>query len=72
MEDTRNVSGWLGGQEMLVGEIKTPDEIIALVDAVTMDDIRRVAREILVGPKLSVAIVGPFKSDKRFAKLAQL
>ena len=44
MEDTRNVSGWLGGQEMLNGDIKTPDEIVALVDAVTMDDVKRVAQ----------------------------
>ena len=70
MEDTRNVSGWLGGQEMLVGDIKTPDEVLALVDAVTMADVQRVSREILVGSKLSVAIVGPFKSDRRFQKLA--
>lgn len=72
MEDTRNVSGWLGGQEMLVGEIKTPDEVVALVDAVSMKDVQRVAREILVQDKLTVAIVGPFKSDRRFQRLAQL
>lgn len=72
MEDTRAVSGWLGGQEILNGAIKTPDEVVALVDAVTMDDMNRVGRETLVGEKLTLAVVGPFKSDKRFAKLANL
>ncbi len=72
MEDTRAVSGWLGGQEILNGSIKTPDEVVALVDAVTMADMDRVARATLVGEKLSLAVVGPFKSDKRFAKLAAL
>jgi predicted Zn-dependent peptidase len=72
MEDTRNVSGWLGGQEMLNNHIKTPDEVVALVDAVTMEDIRRVAGGILTNEKLSVAIVGPFRSDKKFAALATL
>jgi predicted Zn-dependent peptidase len=72
MEDTRNVSGWLGGQEILNGHIKTPDEIVALVDAVTMDDVKRVAREIMTKDQLSVAIVGPFKSDKKFAPLVDL
>src|SRR5215210_4909543 len=43
MEDTRSVSGWLGGQEILNGLIRTPDEIVALIDAVTVDDVRRVA-----------------------------
>lgn len=72
MEDTRNVSGWLGGQEMLLGEIRTPDEVVEMVDAVTEDDIRRVARRLLDERKLSLAIVGPFRSDKKFAGLLKL
>jgi predicted Zn-dependent peptidase len=72
MEDTRNVSGWLGGQEILNGHVKTPDEIVALVDAVTMDDVKRVAREIMTKDQLSVAVVGPFRSDKKFAPLVSL
>ena len=59
MEDTRSVSGWLGGQEMLSGEVKTPDEIVALIEAVTADDIRRVAREVIDESQLNLAIVGP-------------
>ncbi|MDE3096945.1 MAG: insulinase family protein [Chloroflexota bacterium] len=72
MEDTRSVSGWLGGQEMLSGEVKTPDEIVALIEAVTADDIRRVARCVFDERQLSLAVVGPFKSDKRFASLLRL
>lgn len=72
MEDTRAVSGWLGGQEMLNGAIKTPDDIVELVDAVTMEDVHRVATEIMRNDQLSVAIVGPFKSDKKFTSLAKL
>ena len=72
MEDTRNVSGWLGGQEMLNGSVKTPDEVVELIDAVTMDDVRSVAARILRPEQLSVAIVGPFKSDRKFASLAAL
>lgn len=69
MEDTRSVSGWLGGQEMLQGHIKTPDEVVALVEAVTPDDMRRVAKKILDPRMMTMAVVGPFRSDKRFAKL---
>ncbi|MEX0750819.1 MAG: pitrilysin family protein, partial [Dehalococcoidia bacterium] len=72
MEDTRNVSGWIGGQEMLNGFVRTPDEVVALVDAVTSDDIRRVAKKLLDERKLSLALVGPFKSDKRFASLLKV
>jgi predicted Zn-dependent peptidase len=69
MEDTRSVSGWLGGQEMLNGEIKTPDDVVALVDAVTMDDVRRVAKKILRQDQLTMALVGPFRSEKKFSAL---
>jgi predicted Zn-dependent peptidase len=69
MEDTRSVSGWLGGQEMLNGEIKTPDDVVALVDAVTIEDMRRVAKKILELDQLTMALVGPFRSEKKFAAL---
>ena len=35
MEDTRAVSGWLGGQEILSGEIQSPEEVIARLEAGT-------------------------------------
>jgi predicted Zn-dependent peptidase len=69
MEDTRSVSGWLGGQEMLNGSIKTPDEIVELIEAVTVEDIRRVAKQVLDETRLTMAVVGPFKTDRRFAGL---
>jgi predicted Zn-dependent peptidase len=72
MEDTRSVSGWLGGQEMLNDSIKTPDEVVQLVEAVTLDDIARVARQILNDHQLTLALVGPFRSEKKFASLLKL
>ncbi|MBF6599827.1 MAG: insulinase family protein [Dehalococcoidia bacterium] len=69
MEDTRSVSGWLGGQEILANEVMTPDQVVALVEAVTPADVRRVARKVFDENQLSLAIVGPFKSDRRFVPL---
>ena len=51
--------------ETLLGQIKTVDEEIALVDAVTAADIRRVAEEVLAGP-LQMAVIGPFARDSAF------
>ena len=65
LETTNGVAFWLTYQELLLGEIKTIDEELALVDAVTVADIRRVACEILRGP-IQMAIIGPFASDARF------
>jgi predicted Zn-dependent peptidase len=45
---------------------------VELVEAVTQDDIKRVAKRLLDERKLSLAIVGPFRSDKKFAELLKL
>jgi predicted Zn-dependent peptidase len=42
------------------------DEILASIEAVTHDDVRRVAAKILGRPKV-LAVVGPFDDDAPFA-----
>jgi predicted Zn-dependent peptidase len=65
LETTNGVAFWLTYQELLLGEIKTIDEELALVDAVTVEDIQRIACEILRGP-IQMAVIGPFASEARF------
>lgn len=72
MEDTRSVSGWLGGQEILTGRIRSPEDVVAALDAVTPEDLSRVVREVLKQEKLNLAIVGPHRSERRFLPLLAL
>ena len=72
MEDTRAVSAWLGGQELLLGQVRSIDQAVAEMEAVTLEDLQRVAKELLVGEQLHLAVVGPYRSDKRFAPLMRL
>lgn len=72
MEDTRSVAGWMGGQELLNGKILTVDEVVAIVDAITASEIRRVARELFLTSKLSLALVGPARNKGRLQKLLRL
>jgi len=65
LETTNGVASWLGYQELLLGEIKTIEEEVALIDAVTAADIKRVAAEIMNGP-IQMAVVGPFARDTGF------
>jgi predicted Zn-dependent peptidase len=44
----------------------TVEEILAGIDAVTLDDTRALAAELLGGP-LSLAVVGPYDDDQVFA-----
>ena len=60
--------GWDGSAkaELVYGELLGVDEILARIDAVTLDDIRLVARELLEAAP-TLAVVGPFDDPDRFA-----
>lgn len=72
MEDTRSVAGWFGAQEILTDRIITVDEIVSIVDAITAQDLARVARELFVTEKLNLAVVGPYRSEKGVSSLIKL
>ena len=72
MEDTRAVSAWLGSQEMLTNRIVSPEEVVERIETVTPADLSRVVDDILVRKHLNLAIVGPYRSDKRFLPLLEL
>jgi predicted Zn-dependent peptidase len=72
LEDSRNVSGWMGGQEILTGEILTVDEVIAVIEAITARELQRLAGELLAGGRLRLAVVGPVKPDEPLEDLLKL
>lgn len=62
-EDTNAVASFAAGRAIVHGEGFDPDEAIALIDAVTYDDVTEVAR--LVDPQeLAVACVGPHTASE--------
>ena len=68
MEDSGAVAGWIGSGEALLPRILTVDEVIEQLNAVTVDDLLRVARAHLA-PKLArLAVLGPFRSRARFER----
>lgn len=65
LETTNGVAFWLCYQELLLKEIRTVEEEVAQIDAVTAADIKRVANEILQSP-MQMAVIGPFARDASF------
>ena len=59
-------------REVLEGEIEEPEELFRQIDAVTAEDVQRVARDLLEGKRLYLAVVGPFDDPERFEKLIAL
>lgn len=72
MEDTRAVASWGGNQELLLGEIQDLDDVIGNINAVTTDDLQRVANEWLVTDKLNMAVVGPCRGYRRLENMLRL
>jgi len=58
-EDSQNVALWYGGQEVLTRQILDIDDVISIVDAITIDDLKEVAHEILTDGALNLAVTGP-------------
>ncbi len=65
LEDPSSRMSRLGKAELVYPRLEAVEEILAAIEAVGHDDIRRVAAEILAQPKV-LAVVGPFDSDAAF------
>jgi predicted Zn-dependent peptidase len=66
LEDTRAVSAWNGGQALMFGDVLSVDTVNAEFDAVTTDDIARLANEYIRSEELRLAVVGPMKDASPF------
>lgn len=58
--------------EVLEGRAREPDEVLAGLDAVTAEDVQRVAEDVVREERLNLALIGPFDEDDRFRALLEL
>lgn len=63
LEDTHAVTSWLGSQELLMGEIESPEAVVKALEAVRTRDVRRVARDLLTEENVRLAAIGPNAAD---------
>jgi predicted Zn-dependent peptidase len=72
MEDSRSVAGWMGGQEILTGRILSVDQIESIIDAITAEELKQLARELIVASQLRLAVVGPVSAEEPLEGLLKL
>ena len=66
LEDTGSRMSRIGKSELVYGALLGVDETLARIEAVTLDEVRALAGELLsVAPTLSV--IGPFESGRDFS-----
>ena len=71
LEDPSSRMSRLGKSELVYPRLEPVDEVLASIDAVTHDDIRAVAAEILTRPK-ALAVVGPFDDPSAFQAMTKV
>ncbi|HMJ00849.1 MAG TPA: pitrilysin family protein [Gaiellaceae bacterium] len=52
-------------REVLEGQATEPEEILDVLDAVTAEDVQRVAQDVIGGHGLNLAVIGPFEQDRQ-------
>ena len=53
-------------REVLEGAAVEPEELLAGLDAVTADDVQRVAQDVIGSNAMRLAVIGPFDDDEKF------
>ncbi len=72
IETSDELASFYGFQEILKREILKPEEVIKKIRAVIANDVLEVAKDIFKLEKLNLAIIGPYKDQKRFAGLLKI
>ncbi len=68
LEDPRGTIMFGLRGEVLEGRVREPDEVLDGIDAVTVEDVLRVAGDIIREDRLNLAVIGPFDDPERFEK----
>jgi predicted Zn-dependent peptidase len=56
-------------KEVLERRVPDPEEILAALDAVTAEDVQRVAQDVIADDRLRLALIGPFEDAQHFDAL---
>ncbi len=63
LEDTWSVASRNGAHQLRYGHVVPVEQIVAEVEAVTPSDVQRVAKRLMHGSALHLAVIGPYGDD---------
>lgn len=71
LEDSRSVAQFFGMKQLLSQEIKSPAEVLEAFEAVTLEEVQAVAKDLLKKGECRLAVIGPYKSEEQFQNLIE-
>lgn len=72
LESSDSLAHFYGGQEIFKQKIKTPKDLEKEIEKTTINDIQKVAQQIIRNEKLNLALVGKYKDDSRFKNILKV
>ncbi len=69
LEDSQTVAVLYAMQEILEGNVETPEQIIQKIEQVNIGDVKRVTKQYMDTENLSLAVIGNFENKSQFENL---
>jgi predicted Zn-dependent peptidase len=69
MEDSDFVAQFAGLRQILLNEVTTPQETIAKIQAVTLEQVTALAERLIQPGQLRLGLIGPYQDERTFAEL---
>ncbi len=72
LEDTWSIASRNGSHQLRYGRVVPVEQVVAEVEAVSLDDVQRVARRVLCEAELHMAVIGPYDDGAELEPLLHL
>jgi predicted Zn-dependent peptidase len=69
LEDSRSVAQFFGMKQLLSQSMISPEDLLKKFQDLTLEEVQQVAQDVIQKGECRLAVIGPFKSDKAFAKI---
>ncbi len=63
LEDSHSIATFYGARKLLQNQHKTPEQVLAEIDAVTTEQVTQLATEVFRPERMQVAMIGPHAAD---------
>jgi predicted Zn-dependent peptidase len=73
LEDSQAIAQYYGARQLLEHSLVSPEEELKQLSAVTLADVQRVAKRLILPGEARLAVIGPYKAseEERFRSLVQ-
>jgi predicted Zn-dependent peptidase len=64
LEDSESYAHFLARQSLILNEVQTPDQIKKEIDKVSLNQVNKLAKEIIDLEQLYVSVIGPYTQSE--------